>query len=94
MRWLTAVYASLKAVMIATLAVPGGGQAQSADDSAWEAARAAGTPEACQQYLTDYPTGAHASEAFECVVANSAPPSPAAPAPRIWNQRQSQVDIY
>lgn len=92
MRWLSAVYASLKAAMIATLATPIGGQAQTADDTAWEAARAAGTPEACQQYLSDFPTGAHAAEAFQCVVAKNPPAAP--PANKVWNRRQSQVDIY
>lgn len=71
MRWMATVYASFKALMIATLAgQSGSAEAQdlTPDDRAWETVKAAGTPEACQQYLSDYPTGVHAEEAFRCLV--------------------------
>ena len=47
-------------------------QAGRADDAAWQRARAAGTPEACRQYLTAYPQGRHAAEAQACTAAPAA----------------------
>ena len=71
MRWMATVYASFKALMIAALAGQtgsAGAQELNPDDRAWESVKAAATPEACQQYLSEYPTGAHAEEAFRCLV--------------------------
>ena len=71
MRLIATVYASFKALMIAALAGQSGSataQDLSADDRAWNAVKASGTAEACQQYLTEFPTGAHAEEAFTCLV--------------------------
>jgi hypothetical protein len=93
MRWLSAACASLKALVIAAILAPAGGQARTADDAAWDAAETAGTAEACQQYLSEFPTGAHADKAFQCVVANAAPAAPQAPAKPSW-KRRAQVDIY
>lgn len=71
MRWMATVYASFKALMIATLAGQSGSveaQDVSADDRAWDAVKASGSAEACQQYLSEFPTGVHAEEAFRCLV--------------------------
>ncbi|MGI9452698.1 MAG: hypothetical protein ACR2QH_18955, partial [Geminicoccaceae bacterium] len=76
MRWVATVYASFKALMIAALAGHSGAaeaQELSADDRAWEAVKASGSPEACQQYLSEFPTGAHAEEAFRCLVEGVVP---------------------
>lgn len=90
MRWMAAVYASFKALMVATLAgQSGGAQAQdlSTDDRAWQAVKASGTAQACQQYLSDFPTGNHAEEAFRCLVEG------VMPAGSDYRQPAS-VDIY
>jgi hypothetical protein len=76
MRWMATVYASFKALMIAALAgQSGAAQAQdiTSDDRAWESVKATGSAEACQQYLTEFPTGAHAEEAFRCLVEGIVP---------------------
>ena len=90
MRWLTATYGSLKALMIALAAGQGGAaiaQDVSADESAWEAVRASGSAEACQQYLTEFPTGAHAEEAFRCLVEGIVPAG-------ANSRTEASVDIY
>lgn len=90
MRWMATVYASFKALMIATLAgQSGSAEAQEAnpDDRAWENVKASGSSEACQQYLNEFPTGAHAEEAFRCLVEGITPASS--------DYRQpTSVDIY
>ncbi|MGI9437221.1 MAG: hypothetical protein ACR2Q4_20705 [Geminicoccaceae bacterium] len=71
MRWMATVYASFKALMIAALAGQSGSagaQSVNADDRAWDAVKASGSADACQQYLSEFPTGAHAEEAFRCLV--------------------------
>ena len=76
MRWMATVYASFKALMIAALAGQSGSavaQDVSADDRAWEAVKTSGSAEACQRYLSEFPTGAHAEEAFRCLVEGVAP---------------------
>ncbi|MEM9439672.1 MAG: hypothetical protein AAGA73_04430 [Pseudomonadota bacterium] len=83
-------YGSLKALMIAMAAGQGSvviAQQISPDDTAWESAKASGTAEACQQYLTEFPTGAHAEEAFRCLVEG------VIPAGAVTSQNGS-VDIY
>ncbi len=78
MRWMATVYASVKALLIASLAgQPGPAEAQnsSADDRAWESVKASGSAEACQQYLSEFPAGAHAEEAFRCLVEGIVPAS-------------------
>jgi hypothetical protein len=83
-------YGSLKALMIAMVAGQSGiatAQEVSPDDSAWEAAKASGTSEACQQYLTEFPTGSHAEEAFRCLVEGVIPASAV-------NRQDASVDIY
>lgn len=90
MRWMATVYASFKALMIAALASqPGSAGAQdvSPDDRAWDAVKASGSAEACQHYLSEFPTGAHAEEAFRCLVEGIVP------AGSDYRQRSS-VDIY
>lgn len=90
MRWMATVYASFKALMIAALASQSGSaeaQEASPDDRAWESVKASGSAEACQRYLNDYPTGAHAEEAFRCLVEGIVPASS--------DYRQpTSVDIY
>lgn len=83
-------YASFKALMIAFVAGQGGdaiAQSNSPDDRAWEAVRASGTAEACQQYLSEFPTGAHAEEAFRCLVEGIVPAGSSGAQP-------ASVDIY
>lgn len=70
---LTALYVSLQAAVIGWLAVggPSAPSAQTAnpnDASAWSNARAAGTLEAYEGYLGQFPTGAYADQAFRCIV--------------------------
>jgi hypothetical protein len=71
MRWIAALYASLRTVIIGTLATSGGTQAQQAldsDDATWEAARRENTVEAWQGYLEQFPVGRHVEEAFRGMV--------------------------
>jgi hypothetical protein len=68
---LATLFLSLRALVIATLAgVPmaQGQELPSADDAAWAAAVGAGTADACQQYLEEFPAGRHAEEAFRCLI--------------------------
>lgn len=90
MRWMAMTYGSLKALMIALIA----GQSANAiaqdvtpDDRAWQAAIAAGTPEAFQRYLSEFPTGLHAEEAFRGLVEGSVPAGSA-------DLQEASVDIY
>ncbi len=90
MRWMATVYASFKALMIATLAGQSGSaeaQSISPDDRAWDAVKASGSAEACQQYLTEFPTGDHAEEAFRCLVEGIVPASSD-------SRQPASVDIY
>lgn len=90
MRWMATMYASFKALMIAALASQSGSagaQSLGPDDQAWDAVKASGSAEACQQYLSEFPTGAHAEEAFRCLVEG------VVPAGSDYRQRSS-VDIY
>jgi len=90
MSWMSKTVMSIKALMVAIIA----GQSNSAlaqsispDDRAWDAAVSAGTAEACQQYLSDYPTGTHAEEAFRCLVEGVVPASAS-------NRQPVSADIY
>ncbi len=90
MRWMATVYASFKALMIAALAGQSGSveaQELTPDDRAWEAVKSVGTPEACQQYLSEFPTGIHAEEAFRCLVEGVVPTEGD-------QQRPGPVDLY
>jgi hypothetical protein len=49
-------------------------QPADADEAAWAAAQSAGTAEACQGYLDQFPVGRHADEAFRCLVEESLDP--------------------
>ena len=70
MRWIAAIYASLRT--LALVALPGSiTQAQDpadADDRAWFNAKQLGTVAACQQYLEQFPIGRHVEEAYRCVI--------------------------
>lgn len=90
MRWMATTYASFKALMIALVAGQGGStiaQESSPDDRAWEAVAASGTADACQQYLSEFPTGAHAEEAFRCLVEGIVPAGATA-------RQAASIDIY
>lgn len=71
MNRLAALFLSLRALVMATIAgtpIAHGQQPPSADDAAWAAAIEAGTADACQQYLEEFPAGRHAEEAFRCLI--------------------------
>ncbi|HEX2479452.1 MAG TPA: hypothetical protein VHK45_09240 [Geminicoccaceae bacterium] len=71
MNRLATLFVSLRALVLASLAgVPTahGQELPSADDAAWAAAVGAGTADACQQYLEEFPAGRHAEEAFRCLI--------------------------
>ena len=68
---LATLFLSLRALVLATLAgtpIAHGQELQSADDAAWATAIQAGTADACQQYLEEFPAGSHAEEAFRCLI--------------------------
>jgi hypothetical protein len=61
----------LRALLLATLAHSPAVHAQgvpSADDAAWAAAAEAGTADAYQQYLEEFPAGRHVEEAFRLLI--------------------------
>ena len=73
MKYLSALYASLRALLIAAVASGAFGSASAQDLSgpeaaAWARARQENTIEAYQHYLALYPLGAHAAEAFQATV--------------------------
>jgi hypothetical protein len=72
MRHLNALYTSLRALLVASIAggALGAGAQTPADReaAAWEAARQDGTVEAYQRYLEEHPVGRHAGEAFRSIV--------------------------
>ena len=70
MGWIAAVFASLRALALATLA---GSVAQAqapadADDRAWANAQELDTAEAYQLYLEQFPVGRHVEEAFRSLI--------------------------
>ncbi|MGH6919148.1 MAG: hypothetical protein ACREJ0_15755 [Geminicoccaceae bacterium] len=74
MRRLAALFLGLRALVIAALAGAPIGHAQElpgGDDAAWAAAREAGTAEAYQDYLQQFPAGRHAEEAFRRLIEGS-----------------------
>ena len=82
MKWLFAVLAGIRALSIASAAGPGVAFGQDPDDAAWAAADRTNTAEACQAYLSEFPAGRHAAEAFRCVMERALDPE-AGPAPTI-----------
>lgn len=71
MNRLATLFLSVRALVLATLAgtpIAHGQELPSADDAAWAAAVEAGTADACQRYLEDFPAGSHAEEAFRCLI--------------------------
>jgi hypothetical protein len=73
MKYLSALYGSLRALLFAALASGTVGSAHAQDPvdpetAAWNRAVAENTVEAYQHYLALYPLGAHAAEAFEATV--------------------------
>ena len=71
MNRLSTLFLSLRALLLATLAgtpIAHGQELPSADDAAWATAVEAGTAEACQRYLEEFPAGRHAEEAFRCLI--------------------------
>ena len=74
MRLMAALLASLRALVMAGFATGGAAHAQQpadADDAAWGAAERAGTADAYQRYLEEFPVGRHVEEAFRGVVEES-----------------------
>jgi hypothetical protein len=70
MRWIAAVYASLRALALVAFA-GSAAQAQApadADDRAWINARDADTAQAYQSYLQQFPVGRHVEEAYRSLV--------------------------
>ena len=71
MNRLATLLVSIRALLTAALAAAPVVHAQApgdADDTAWGAAIEAGTADACQQYLEEFPAGRHAEEAFRCLI--------------------------
>ena len=71
MNRLATLLLSLRALVMASLAgtpLAHGQELPSADDAAWAAAVEAGTADACQQYLEEFPAGRHAEDAFRCLI--------------------------
>jgi hypothetical protein len=80
MNRLATLFLGLRALVMAALAgapLAQGQESPSADDDAWAAAVEAGTIDACQQYLEEFPAGRHAEEAFRCVVESQLQVDPA-----------------
>jgi hypothetical protein len=83
MKWIAKLVTAAQAVLLAQLGATRGADASPPHDlteaDQWQAAVAAGTPDALQQYLSQYPRGERMGEAFELIVlseieaANSAP---------------------
>jgi hypothetical protein len=70
MRWIAAVYASLRAFALVALA-SSGVQAQAPadpDDQAWANAKELDTAEGYQRYLEQFPVGRHVEEAYRGLV--------------------------
>ncbi len=94
MEWPTALSRSLKALLLAALAGSATARQQATaqpdpDDTAWATARDAGTVEACQRYLEEFPVGRHMEEAFRCVIEKALPPlAPLADAPAVEPDRR------
>jgi hypothetical protein len=71
MNRLATLFLSLRALVMASLAgapIAQGQELPSGDDAAWSAAVEAGTADACQQYLEEFPAGRHAEQAFRCLI--------------------------
>jgi hypothetical protein len=83
MKWIAKLVTAAQAVLLAQVGAARAADAAPSPDfneaDQWQAAVAAGTPEALQQYLSQYPRGERMGEAFELIVlseieaANSAP---------------------
>ena len=78
MKYLAALHAALRTLMIAALAgspasaqAPGGTDREAAE---WNAARGVGTVEAFQHYLELYPLGRYSGEAFRYIVEQTIDP--------------------
>jgi len=72
MKLLVKLYATFRALLIASLASSGAASQESGfadqEEAEWIQIRQEGTPEAFQRYLERYPLGRHASEAFRCSI--------------------------
>jgi hypothetical protein len=69
-RGLTRIIASLLLGLAGTAAVQAQGDP---DDTAWSQARQANTVDAYQDYLSQYPLGAHSQDAFALIIRLSQP---------------------
>ena len=72
MRWIAKLVTAAQAVLLAHSGAARAGDAGVPPDLAeadqWQAAVAAGTPEALQRYLSQFPRGERMGEAFELIV--------------------------
>jgi len=72
MRWIAKLVTAAQAVLLAHSGAARAGDAATPPDftetDRWQAAVAAGTPDALQQYLSQYPRGERMGEAFELIV--------------------------
>jgi hypothetical protein len=72
MKWIAKLVTAAQAVLLAQVGAARAADAAPPPDFSeadqWQAAVAAGTPEALQQYLSQYPRGERMGEAFELIV--------------------------
>lgn len=72
MKWIAKLVTAAQAVLLAqagaTRAADAAPPADLTEADRWHAAIAAGTPDALQQYLSQYPRGERVGEAFELIV--------------------------
>ena len=72
MKLMVKIYATLRALLIASIAGNAAFSQESGvadqEEADWAQARREGTAEAFQRYLERYPVGRHAAEAFGCSV--------------------------
>ena len=72
MKWIAKLVTAAQAVLLAQVGAVRAADAAPppglSDDDQWQAAVAAGTPDALQQYLSQYPRGERMGEAFELIV--------------------------
>ena len=100
MKLLEMFYRGLHALLVGAIAGSGGaaaqvGQGGSAEELAWQEARARGDMAGFERYLELYPAGEHASDAFRCVIVLSQGlTDPACALETAAGAEQGGVDVY